>query len=94
MKFIELKSRDIKKRFDAKSVALRWHNKNKSGGNFGMNIHGVNGKDFEISGQYNIDGILSGLRFGFIYQAGIPMNVNSVQEMFEFMDVVLAKVRQ
>lgn len=90
MKLIDLKSKEIKKRFDANSVAFRWHNKNKSGGNFGINIHDVNGQDYQITGEYNTDGILRGLRFGFIYQAGIPVNVDSIEQLFEFMGNVIS----
>lgn len=94
MKISDIKSTSIKKRFDAESVHFRWHNKNKNGGNFRINLIGIAGKDWEISGQYNQDGIITHLRFGFIYQAGIAMSVNSLEEMFDFMDVIIAKWRR
>lgn len=82
----EIKSSVIKKRLYAKQVCYRWHNKNKTGGNFGINICGVNDKDYEISGYYDIEGTVRGLRFGFIYTAGIPMSVQTIEEMFEFIE--------
>ena len=84
MYIIDLKSSEIKKRLGAKSVAFRWHNKNKSGGNFGINIIGVKDRNYEISGHYDVSGLLSGLRFGRIYQCGAPMNVATKEKMFEF----------
>jgi len=89
MNIKDLKSIVIKKKLDAERVCFRWHNKNKSGGNFGINIWNVKGKDYEISGNYNVEGLLCGLRFGFIFQAGIPMNVQTIEEMFEFIEKVL-----
>ena len=89
MNIKDLKSIVIKKKLDAERVCFRWHNKNNSGGNFGINIWNVKGKDYEISGYYNVEGLLRGLRFGFIFQAGIPMNVQTIEEMFEFIEKVL-----
>lgn len=89
MKIQDLKSIEIKKRFGAKRVRFRWHNKNNSGGNFGINVIGVNGKDYEITGRYNVEGTLRSLRFGPIFQNGTPMNVNTVEEMFEFIEKYL-----
>lgn len=92
MNIRELKSAEIKKKLGAESVRFRWHNKNKSGGNFGLSIIGVKGRDYEISGYYNITGKLYDLRFGFIYQAGISMSVSSVEEMFEFIKESLERI--
>lgn len=89
MYIIDLKSAVIKKKLGAKSVAFRWHNKNNYGGNFGINIIDVNGRDYEISGHYSTSGLLYALRFGRIYQAGSPMLVNTLDEMFEFIATYL-----
>jgi hypothetical protein len=82
----DLKSIVIKKKLNAESVCFRWHNKNKSGGNFGINICGVSDNDYGISGRYNDQGLLINLRFGFIYQRGIHMEVKDINEMFEFIE--------
>ena len=39
-----LNGNKIKKLMKAKSSRFRWHNKNKSGGNFGINIYGIKNK--------------------------------------------------
>lgn len=91
MKITELKSIQIKKNLCAASVRFRWHNKNNTGGNFGINVIGVKGKNYEISGRYNCEGTLRCLRFGFINEVGIPMNVNSIEEMFEFINKIIEK---
>ena len=71
MKKSELKTNDLKKLINAKRIAQRWHNKNKSGGNFGLNIYFgdefVRGRDKEITGNYNSDGEITSLHFGNLY---------------------------
>ena len=52
---------------NAKSASYRYHNKNNSGGNFGFEIRGVLGHDYEINGSYDTMGNLHDLRFGFVY---------------------------
>lgn len=91
MNIKDLKSSVIKKRLNAKQVCYRWHNKNKTGGNFGINICGVNSKDYEISGYYDLTGLVSGLRFGFIYTAGIAIDVQSIEELFRFIETSFLK---
>ena len=79
----ELKGTFIKLKLGAKACRFRWHNKNKSGGNFGINILGLNGKDYEISGAYDNNGIICNLRFGYIYQAGSLMPRKNLDETLE-----------
>jgi hypothetical protein len=75
MKFEELKLKEIKKALGFKSASMRYHNKNKSGGNFGTNLtKGTWGqpdwKNFEISGNYRLDGTLYDVSFGNAFQCG------------------------
>ena len=84
MKIQDIKTIQIKKLIGAKSVRFSWHNKNKTGGNFGINVIGVNGNDYAITGRYNITGTVRNLRFGFLLGISIPMNVKTVDEMLEF----------
>lgn len=84
MNIKELKGSLIKKELGAQRAFFRWHNKNKSGGNFGISIYDVNGRDWELSGDYNIEGTLRKLKFGYIFQAGVPVNVQNIEELFYF----------
>ena len=77
----ELNGRAIKKALGAQRVMFRWHNKNKSGGNFGINILGVNNGDWEISGHYDTNGNILSLRFGKIYQAGMLVSNRQFDEL-------------
>lgn len=86
MNIKDLKSLEIRKRLNAKHVHFRWHNKNSTGGNFGINILGVNGKDYEISGRYNEEGTLRSMRFGDIYECGKRFDVNTIEDMFEYIE--------
>ena len=84
MNIKDFKSLEIKKKLNADSVSYRWHNKNKIGGSFGINIIGVNGRDYQISGHYNNKGVVRELRFRPLSRYGISMDVDTVEEMVEF----------
>ena len=81
----EIKRATFKKELGAKISSFRWHNKNKNGGNFGIEIRGIGKKDYELSGYYDKDGIVSSLRFGYIYQAGYVVSnlVTTFPELLE-----------
>ena len=91
----ELKGVTIKKAIKAHRVAMRWHNKNKSGGNFGFNIYFGpefnRGTDTELTGYYNKDGFITRLNYGFLYQAGhtIPKEfLSSLDALFKHINSV------
>ena len=52
---------------------MRWHNKNKQGGNFGFNIYFKQvfdrDNDKELTGYYNKDGVVYSLCFSPLYSA-------------------------
>lgn len=77
----EIKGTSFKKILGCKSSSFRWHNKNKSGGNFGIELRELQGKDYEISGEYNINGNMSSIRFGYIYQAGVRFMIEDFEEL-------------
>lgn len=70
----ELNGRTVKKYLNCFSAGFRWHNKNKHGGNFGINIYFA--KEFnretdkEITGDYNKAGQIYSLDFSPLYSAG------------------------
>ena len=69
----ELTGRRLKKDLGLHSAAQRWHNKNKSGGNFGINLifdPRLECLNFELTGHYFPDGEISSLAFGELYQPG------------------------
>lgn len=63
----DLTGRYLKKTLGAKSASFRYHNRNKSGGNFGIDVRGVNGLDYELNGDYNVEGNVKWVGFGKIY---------------------------
>jgi hypothetical protein len=71
LKIEELKGNVLKKALNAKNAMMRYHNKNKSGGNFAMNLLGIDGRDYELSGAYCMTGEITELRFGNIYYRGL-----------------------
>lgn len=79
MNIKEMRGVALKKALSAKSVAFRYHNKN--GGNFGINIRGLLGKDYELSGEYDKNGNFSELRFGHIYQLGCRVNPKDLEHL-------------
>ncbi len=63
------------------SAAYRWHNKNKSGGNFGINLltsQNWQDRHFELTGTYNTKGEITSLRLGELYQAGSPLTLKDL----------------
>ncbi len=71
----ELTGAKLKRDLGLKSAKYRWHNKNKSGGNFGINlIAGDDDKDSEIDGMYNTKGEVVTLSVGAIYQPGARLS--------------------
>jgi len=64
----DLKTTQLRKLINANRIIQRWHNKNKHGGNFGINIYFgedfIRDRDKEITGEYNTDGVLTSVQFG------------------------------
>jgi hypothetical protein len=95
MNIKELNGPAIKKALGCKSCLRRYHNKNKSGGNFGINIIDINGQDVELSGDYNTEGDVIHLRFGRLYHAGISIserNFDVLMDMIKRTSANVAKV--
>lgn len=82
MKFTELNGRSIKKSLGIKKTSMRYHNKNNSGGNFGINVYDVSGVDCEISGLYDTDGKITRLSFGRLYANGVFVDPDKSFEGF------------
>jgi hypothetical protein len=73
----ELTGNSLKKLLGAKKVMYRWHNKNNTGGNFGINIYFADEfnreTDREITGAYDTEGKIRYLNYGELYSAGIRL---------------------
>ena len=87
----EFKGNLIKKQLGANSASFRWHNKNKSGGNFGINIYFA--KEFnretdrEFTGYYNKEGEIYNLSYSPLYSAGgnIPIwALKDIPTLFDY----------
>lgn len=70
LKFDELKGTKLKKVVNAKRVGKHYHNKNKSGGNFGITIRMKNDDVYQLNGYYNTDGVVYLMSFGEGYGLG------------------------
>jgi hypothetical protein len=92
MNIKDLNGLAIKKALRAQSASYRYHNKNKSGGNFGINIRGLKGADFEISGDYDTEGNVRQLRFGYLYQHGISIPEMSFDDLMLFITKAVLKI--
>lgn len=83
MNIKEVKGTSLKKLMKAKSSSFRWHNKNKNGGNFGIEIRGIEDKNYQICANYAFDGNFSNIRFGYVYQAGMIINLGRFETLEE-----------
>ena len=92
MNIKEVKGLVLKKLMGAERSSFRWHNKNNNGGNFGIEIRGIEGKNYEISADYNSLGNFFQIRFGYIYEAGMRMNLEmneTVEQLCERLKKVI-----
>ena len=62
--FSDLTGPKLKKMLGANRALRRYHNKNKSGGNFGINIYTEGKGSFEINGRYNPNGEIISIDIG------------------------------
>jgi len=92
----ELKTSTIKRELKANKCKFRYHNKNKCGGNFGINI--IFGewlqedyKNYEISGMYNVQGVLTHLSIGRAYQIGFKVEVENISDLIKELKEMIAK---
>lgn len=77
----ELTGSRLKKALGFHRGSYQWHNRNKSGGNFGINLYPtVNGgwqrESYMLSGAYNSDGIVTALSFCEGFSAGVRLSCN------------------
>jgi hypothetical protein len=102
VKFQDIDNHAIKKILGFDTAKVRYHNKNKTGGNFGTNY--VYGKfntpgyeNYEINGQYDVQGNLIQLGIGPAYQIGYrmdPNNIHNLQELIEAFKMVIKSERK
>ena len=85
--FEELKGTNLKKVINAKRVSRQYHNKNLSGGNFGINIRLQNGKLYNLNGVYDTKRIVRCLSFGEGYSLGAKIIRNDNYASFSFNDL-------
>ena len=69
----ELTGAKLKRDLGLEKAHYRWHNKNLSGGNFGINLRTGGSKDYELTGHYDTSGRIVILKFGEIYQMGVHL---------------------
>ena len=84
----ELTGRRLKRDLYLDRANQQWHNKNNSGGNFGFNLWNEPrgfGKNWELSGVYNIKGEVMSLGFGRMSQAGTE--ITGVKDM-TYLDLI------
>jgi hypothetical protein len=91
MKKEDLKGNVLKKLLGAEKVHYRWHNKNNSGGNFGINILWLAGRHWEITGDYDLNGNTKYLKFGPIYWGRTPIQPASLEELITIIQKEITK---
>jgi hypothetical protein len=69
---LELNGTRLKKDLNLRKVVKRWHNHNNSGGNFGINLYTGGQTDYEITGNHDLIGTVTTLRFAELYRAVGP----------------------
>lgn len=83
MNIKEIKGTSLKRLMNAEKSSFRWHNKNKNGGNFGIEIRGIEGNDYQICADYGSDGNFSLIRFGYVHQAGMRIALGRIETLEE-----------
>lgn len=66
----ELRGPKLKKDLGLRRVVKRWHNRNKSGGNFGINLMTFKEPNYEITGYHDLKGNVTSLRVGELWGVG------------------------
>ena len=76
----EVRGQQIKKALGIDTCVKRYHNRNKSGGNFGFTL--VKGdRWFDLNGYHDLTGHVKGLRFANFGAAGVPINPKSFDDL-------------
>ena len=90
----ELKGNRLKKDLGLERAFFRWHNKNKTWGNFGINLITKGDSDnFELTGNYRRpSGEVYSLRFGILYQIVGNIPISTYEELISLLKNLL-KVR-
>ena len=80
----ELTGRKLKRDLGLKRALYRYHNKNNTGGNFGINLMaGEDYKDYELTGHYDTDGVIQQIKLGELYQVGVVLDVETYEELVD-----------
>ena len=80
----ELTGPRLKKALGLRRAVRRYHNKNKSGGNFGINLYTHTQGDYEITGDYDPLENIRLLSIGQLYQPGMLVCSNSNYKDYTF----------
>lgn len=81
----ELTGRKLKRDLGLKSASYRYHNKNNTGGNFGINLIASEegDKDYELTGHYDTAGVIRSLKFGELYQMDAAIDVEIYEKLID-----------
>src|SRR5260221_8767031 len=94
MNIKELNGRSMKKHFNCKTSAFRWHNKNNSGGNFGLEIRGLDGKNYEINGYYDSNGNIRNLRFGYVFHTYTRLSAMTFEGLINEIRLIILRTKE
>ena len=94
MNIKELNGRSMKKHFNCKTSAFRWHNKNTSGGNFGLEIRELEGKNYEINGYYDANGNIRKLRFGYVYHTYKILSATTFEGLINEIRLIILRTKE
>ncbi len=79
MNIKELTGQQLKKDLHLRRCLKRWHNHNRTGGNFGINLMRNERPHFEITGYHDLEGNVYNLTFGRLYN-GVGMTLISKEK--------------
>ena len=88
----ELTGPRLKKALGLRRAVRRYNNKNKSGGNFGINLHTHSQGNFEITGDYDPYGTIRLLSIGQLYQPGMLVCRNENYKDYTF-DYLISQIK-
>ncbi len=79
----------FKKEVGFKRAIKRYHNKNKSGGNFGFTLIDKNDKWYDLHGFHDTNKKVSNVRFGKYSETGSPISTSSLSKMMKGIKIEL-----
>ena len=89
MNIKEINGYKLKRQLPAKSIAFVYKTKNLDGGHFKIKIVSLFNNNYELSGEYDKDGMIKYFRFGLYLRAGKPFLVSDFSSLIAYIIQVI-----